>query len=96
LNADSEFATPALADLYRNGQNEIVEGGHRFRGWLLAGRVRRRGLHLWRRPVLRLDRWHTPRPTCGGGVGLLTGRCRCLDRQDRRRGLRQAPPCTRF
>jgi hypothetical protein len=27
LNADSDFTTPAIADLYSNGSNEVVEGG---------------------------------------------------------------------
>ncbi len=27
LNADSDFTTPAIADLYSNGHNEVIEGG---------------------------------------------------------------------
>ena len=37
-------------------------GGDARRRRLLAGRLRRRGLHLRRRPVLRLDRRHPPEP----------------------------------
>ena len=33
FTSDSDFSTPALADLYGNGQTDIVEGGDQTAGW---------------------------------------------------------------
>jgi hypothetical protein len=65
FTSDSDFSTPALADLYGNGQTDIIEGGDQTAG--LAYRVHySRGGHL---RVLA--------PTGNAGTGRPAGGLRC-------------------
>ena len=65
FTSDTDFSTPALADLYGNGHTEIIEGGDQTAG-LAYGVHYARGGHLW---VLA--------PTGNAGTGAPAGGLAC-------------------
>ncbi len=87
FTADSGFTTPSLADLYGNGQTEIVEGGdssagvaygpdlHRGRTPAGARGRRQPDLRLRHQPDGRLvdRRWATSSPAAQVGIAFGTG-----------------------
>jgi hypothetical protein len=63
FQADSDFTTPAIADLYANGQNDVVEGGDSSAG-VAYGQTYSNGGHL--RVILPTGNFFQGNP--GGGV----------------------------